>query len=214
MITIYVGRIVAVGLNPEGKAAALYRISSRSFPNRTAILGADRVSVVPKEGFVQDVFKNPYITYNAIQVVGDVVVVSNGSHTNPIAEKLASGMGIRDALAYSLLGLDYEHDSLDTPRIAGVIKRGGGNAYLGIIRKDKLHVAEVQLQPGELAYLSTYERNDVDPAQREAFAATDPIGAAQTMLSAGVFAGMTHPVLATCALETGDGFVFAKHDVE
>lgn len=35
---MYLGRIVAIGMTPQGKAAAMYRVSSRSFPNREAVL--------------------------------------------------------------------------------------------------------------------------------------------------------------------------------
>ena len=56
---------------------------------------------MPKEGFETDVFRNPYIAYNCIKILGDIVVVSNGSHTDVIAEKMP-GMSIQDSLALSL----------------------------------------------------------------------------------------------------------------
>jgi IMP cyclohydrolase len=34
---MYVGRIVAVGRTPAGRAAVMYRVSSRSFPNRRTV---------------------------------------------------------------------------------------------------------------------------------------------------------------------------------
>ena len=33
---MYLGRIVAAGLTKDGRAVAMYRVSSRSFPNREA----------------------------------------------------------------------------------------------------------------------------------------------------------------------------------
>ena len=41
---------------------------------------------------------------------------TNGSHTDPIIEKIMAGMNLRDAFTLSLLAMDYEHDTLDTPR--------------------------------------------------------------------------------------------------
>ena len=115
---MYVGRIVAIGRNKEGKLAAMYRVSSRSFPNRTAKVGEGNVSIVPRAGHETDVFKNPYIAYRCVKIVGDVAIATNGSHTDPIAEKVASGMSLRDAMTMSLLTLDYEKDDYNTPRIA------------------------------------------------------------------------------------------------
>ena len=58
---MYLGRIVAIGLTKEGNTAAMYRVSSRSFPNREAIKTAQGIAIVPKAGFESDLRKNPYI---------------------------------------------------------------------------------------------------------------------------------------------------------
>ena len=42
---MYVGRIVAVARTTEGSNAGLYRVSSRSFPNRTAVDNAGRLAI-------------------------------------------------------------------------------------------------------------------------------------------------------------------------
>ena len=112
MDQLYLGRIVAVGITPGGKPAAMYRVSSRSFPNRMAKLSDDHksVSIVPKPGFEGDVFKSPYIAYNCAKLIGNRAILTNGSHTDPIAEKIAMGMPVRDAIALSLLAMDYEKD--------------------------------------------------------------------------------------------------------
>ena len=34
---MYVGRIVAIGMTKDGRPCAMYRVSSRSFPNRRAV---------------------------------------------------------------------------------------------------------------------------------------------------------------------------------
>lgn len=189
---MYLGRILAVGNTDEGKFAA-YRVSSRSFPNRMTKGYDERVAIVPKEGFETDVFKNPYIAYNCIKLVGDIAVVSNGSHTDVIAEKIASGMSIRDALGISLLTMDYEKDDYNTPRIAGAVTLGG-EAYLGIVTHESLIVEKVP--EGKAAYIATYEHttpHEVD------FEAGNAQAAAQFILNKGKFAEFTNPITSSAA---------------
>ncbi|NYB27002.1 MAG: IMP cyclohydrolase [Methanobacteriaceae archaeon] len=189
---MYLGRILAVGSTEEGKFAA-YRVSSRSFPNRMTKGYDDRVAIVPKEGFETDVFKNPYIAYNCIKLVDDIAVVSNGSHTDVIAEKIASGMSIRDALAISLLTMDYEKDDYNTPRIAGAVTLEG-EAYLGIVTHESLIVEKVP--EGKSAYIATYEHTTPHEVDFEAGTAQD---AAQFILNKGKFAEFTNPITSTAA---------------
>ena len=89
---MYTGRILSIGMNCEGKPFVAYRVSSRSFPNRQCLKFDNRASIVPKEGFEKDIFENTYITYNCIRIVKDMAIVSNGSHTDVIADKIALGM--------------------------------------------------------------------------------------------------------------------------
>ncbi|MBR2372818.1 MAG: IMP cyclohydrolase, partial [Lentisphaeria bacterium] len=146
---MYLGRIVAIGMTKSGRAGAFYRVSSRSFPNRQTVKMGDKVAVMPRPGFEGDLQKNPYITYNCVRIAGNYAVVSNGSQTDPIAEKIASGMPVRDAMTLGLLALDYEHDSLDTPRIVGAVEMNGTRGFLGIIRKDAVLVRELELKNGQ-----------------------------------------------------------------
>lgn len=205
---MYVGRIVAVGCTKSGKGAGLYRVSSRSFPNREAKLLEKAVAIVPKPGHENDIFKNPYIAYNCFRRVGDLAVVTNGSHTDPIAEKLETGMGIRDALASVMLAMDYEHDSLDTPRIAGVVRADGSEGYLAIVRKDALLVRRMPLEPGKAFYVCTYERNKPCDNQVEtAFTPETAADACSFIMGQGVFAELEKPVAAVCAVaKAGGGF--------
>jgi len=184
---LYLGRILAVGSNESGNFVA-YRVSSRSFPNRITRTFPERVAVVPKEGHEKDVFESPYIAYNCIRVVGDVAVVSNGSHTDVIAEKIASGMSIRDSLAFSLLTMDYEKDDFNTPRIAGASTLDG-ESYIGIVTHEKIQVEKVP--QGEACYISTYEH--IQPQGVE-FTAGSESEAAQFIMNGGKFAEFTNPV--------------------
>ncbi len=203
---MYVGRIVAIGRNAEGRAAALYRVSSRSFPNRTASVGEGAALIVPREGHESDVRKNPYIAYRCLRVVGDTAVITNGSQTDPIAEKIGLGMEIREALASVLLALDYEKDDYNTPRIAAVIRAGADSGFLGVVRHDGLEVRELAVAPGQALYVATYEINSIDPQRVDAFEATDAEAGARHVVDGGAFADLTHPVTSVCAMETVAGF--------
>ena len=70
-------------------------------------------------------------------------MVSNGSHTDVIADQIKSGMNIRDSIALSLLSMDYEKDDFNTPRIAGATTIDG-DSYIGIVTHEDLIVEKVQ----------------------------------------------------------------------
>jgi len=184
---MYLGRILAVGCTEKGNFVA-YRVSSRSFPNRMVKTFEDRAAIVPKEGHETDVFKNPYIAYNCIRIVDNVAVVSNGAHTDIIAEKIASGMNIRDSIALTLLTMDYEKDDFNTPRIAGATTMGG-ESYIGIVTKESVIVEKVNT--GECSYISTYEH--IKPNYVE-FICSNADEAAQFIFDGGEFEKFTNPV--------------------
>ncbi len=210
---MYIGRIVAFGRTADGKNAAMYRVSSRSFPNRRAVISGDRIAVVPRPGAESDLAKNPYISYNCLRVAGkngEWAVATNGSQTDPIAEKIDSGMNVRDAISLGLLAMDYEKDSLDTPRIVSVIHVSEPVGYLGIIRKDAILVREFALKDGEARYVSTYERNcPCDDNVDTAFNAGCADCAADYVVSGGVFADFTNAVTSAAAVAENGKFEFA-----
>ena len=207
---MYLGRIVAIGMTPQGKAAAMYRVSSRSFPNREAVLVNNQISILPRAGFESDLRKNPYISYNCVRLAGEWAVATNGSQTDPIVEKIAMGFPPRDAISLGLLAMDYEKDSLDTPRIVAAVSNKRTVGYLGIIRKDALLVREFTLVPGEIRYLSTYEKNrPCDDQVATGFAAPCVNCAAQYVVDGGIFAEFTNPVTSAAALASEDGFDLA-----
>ncbi len=211
---MYIGRIVSVAQMADGRLNAVYRVSSRSFPNRTAVISEDKVSVVPKAGFETDVQKNPYIAYNCVRVVcdGEVAVVTNGSHTDPIAEKMALGMSARDALALSMLALDYEKDDYNTPRIASVIDKVDEAAWLAVVRDDGLDVRKMPLKPGRFFYVATYEENVPSAHQTGDYDATSASEACDFILGKGVFAERTNPVTAVAAVAAESGFDLHAQD--
>jgi len=150
---MYIGRFVLAGRTPSGRAFLGYRVSSRSFPNRRIVLTPDTAIVLPTADAPAS--DNPYIAYNCMRRHANTTVVANGSHVDPIIEKVAAGYPLRDALALSLLAMDYEHDSYNTPRIAAAW--GPEQAYLAIITPTMLTVQSVEPLDGTAMLISTYE---------------------------------------------------------
>jgi len=150
---MYVGRIVAVGRSDE-KSWVGYRVSSRSFPNRTAEVLGSSIMVSPKNP--QDLAKNPYIAYNCIRTNGNAAIVANGTQADTIIEKMEDGFPPLDAIAFTLLAYSYERDELDTPRLAGAIR--GRKAWLGIAMKGEFRVKEFTLKDGDAFMVATYEK--------------------------------------------------------
>jgi IMP cyclohydrolase len=163
---MYVGRFVVVG--PD---VAAYRVSSRSFPNREVREREDALTVGPTADAPET--NNPYVEYNCVRTTTDEAqaVLGNGSHVDPVTEKLDLGYPARDALVSALFALDFEKDDYDTPRVAGVLD-GAGDAYVGIVRRDALLVRAVE----EPTIVATYEK---DAPEAFAFDATDATSAAR-----------------------------------
>ncbi len=172
---MYVGRFIVI--SPEVGA---YRVSSRSFPNRNATERDGTITVGPTEDAPET--DNPYISYNCVRLTDRGAVLGNGSHVDPIAEKLALGYPAKDALAEPLLALDFEKDDYDTPRIAGIVgleddpsvATAEPSAFIGTVRRDALLVEEVT----EPTLVATYEEDS--PTAFE-LAGTDAAGAAQEL---------------------------------
>ncbi|MBE3063886.1 MAG: IMP cyclohydrolase, partial [Spirochaetes bacterium] len=186
----------------------------RSFPNRRTVETPRGLAVVPIEGHEKDIFKNPYIAYNAVRLAGDVAVATNGSQTDPIAEKIASGMSIRDAMVQSLIVLDYEKDDYNTPRIAVAVARGAAEGWCGIARHDAVIVRAFPLAKAKAYYFATYEVDEPKAALTSDFAARTAEEAARWVVSGGKFADLEKPVCSAAAVESADGFALAGFTVE
>jgi len=154
---MYVGRIVIAGC-AQGRSFVAYRVSSRSFPNRRAEIHEKSITVVPLDPM--DLARNPYISYNCIRILDDLAVVSNGTHTDMITERIKDGQSPGDAIALSLLAFGYERDELNTPRIAGAVR--GNRAWLGIAGKDQLRVQQFRLDEDRAIMVATYEKTDFE----------------------------------------------------
>lgn len=195
---MYIGRFVVLGRTAAGQRFLGYRVSSRSFPNRRIALGADRAAVLPTQDAAPT--DNPYIAYNCLRAHGNVVLVANGSHVDPVIDKVAAGYPLRDALALALLAMDYEHDDYDTPRIAAGWE--GDTGFLAIVTADKLLVRAVPIAPGEAQLVATYELTEPTPL---ACQGEDAEALAQAVYDA----PYEHPVAALAAL-LGETLSLAK----
>jgi len=192
---MYLGRFVVVG--PD---VAAYRVSSRSFPNREIREREDALTVGPTADAPET--DNPYVEYNCVRTTGDGTgaVLGNGSHVDPITEKLELGYPARDALVSALFALDFEKDDYDTPRVAGVLDDEGG-ASVGIVRRDAVLVRAVE----EPTLVSTYEK---DAPEAFAFDAID----AEAAAAAAYDLEFEHAVCAAGVARDGDGFETAVHN--
>ena len=152
---MYIGRFLVVGKTEQGKPFVSYRVSSRSFPNRKAVINNtnDTVAILPND--LNDMFANPYIAYNCIKIVGNTVIATNGTHTDIIADKIKLELPIRDALSLSLIAMDYEKDDYNTPRIAVVLNEN--TAYMGYVADNDIRIKEVPLKNGLAYYLGVYD---------------------------------------------------------
>ena len=184
---MYVGRFVVVA--PD---RAAYRVSSRSFPNRRIVERDGTLTVAPTADAPET--NNPYISYNCVRTTddGEAAVVGNGTQVDPIVEKLELGYPTRDALAETLLALDYEKDDYDTPRIAGVV---GEESYVGIVRRDALLVESVEAP----TLVATYEKDRPEAVDLEA---TDPEAMARELYDR----EFEHPVCAAAVARAGGDF--------
>ena len=192
---MYIGRFIVVA-----PGVGAYRVSSRSFPNRRIADRDGLLTVEPTPAAPET--DNPYVSYNCLQVVSppasddEWVVVGNGSHVDPIAEKIGLGYPARDALAEPLLALDYEKDDYNTPRIAGVVT--AESAHIGTVRDDALLVKAVD----EPTLVATYEE---DSPRSYEFAVDDAADAAGSVYDA----DYEHAICAAAATVDADGVSYA-----
>jgi IMP cyclohydrolase len=191
---MYVGRFVVVAPGIGG-----YRVSSRSFPNRRVRDRGGTLTVGPTADAPET--DNPYVSYNCARTVETptdepLAALGNGSHVDPIAEKLERGYPARDALASALLALDFEKDDYDTPRVAGVV--GADAAAIGTVRRDALLVERVD----EPTVVATYETDAPEPYD---LTATDAASVATELLGA----DLEHPVCAAGATVDDGGVSLA-----
>jgi IMP cyclohydrolase len=203
---MYVGRIVGVGRTPEGRQAVAYRISSRSFPNRAAKQSGRSVQIVPHAGSLDAASDSPYIAYECIVWNDQFAVVSNGTHTRPIFERLKAGNTPRDAILTVLTGLDREFDDYDTPRICGLLDIAENRLWLGSVTAQSLCVTPIAVAAGQMAYITTYEFPMPSSDQLDrSFQETEADRICEHVMKNSVFEQFEKPVCAAAVVVGKDG---------
>jgi IMP cyclohydrolase len=145
----YVGRTLGIGLN-SGRPFAFYLLCFRSFPNRRAVVKGDAAYIVN-----QTEMDNPYVSYPVVRLTKEYPVVTNGLHTDFIVQAL-EGERPRKAPVHVLNALDYERDSYNTPRIAGIIQRGEKRGWFDFAGREEFWVRELELKEGKAFLTATY----------------------------------------------------------
>ncbi len=149
---------------------------------------------------------SPYIAYECLIWNSRFAVVSNGTHTGPIYERLKAGNAPRDAIVSVLVGLDREFDQHDTPRICGLVDLAENRLWLGSITATSLSVIPIEAWPGQLAYITTYEfplprTEQID----QDFDAVDPNTVCSHITRESVFSQFEKPVCAASWIGSASG---------
>ena len=158
----YPGRQLFIGTTVDNRAALAYLVTGRSSPSRArkGILRESNVIIGPTGDQPYD----PLRHYTAVKFDNNtgIAVVSNGIQTEAIFEAYrllfhTESSPTGDYLEKLLEGARAEPDSLNTPRIAGVVT-GGEVALVGIKRHDMpARAFKVKPEPGMLVGVSTYK---------------------------------------------------------
>jgi len=166
----YPGRLIAVGMPPQGgKAAIIYAITGRSPSSqaRKLVFRDGGVWVQPTDEATLKQGNVDLLVYPAVLSGQAGLAVSNGKQTADIRDRLRPGVDPVAALAEALASWDFEPDApIFTPRISGCLV--GGRAALSVVRRGPAgetlrHYFETVLRPGEGRLVSTYEGPNAEP---------------------------------------------------
>ena len=158
----YPGRGIVLGRNHNSEWVAVYWIMGRSPNSRIRIFKYEN-KILSTEAADPSKVKDPsLIIYNAMRGIGHNVIVSNGSQTDMIYDKLMLGSGF---LA-SLENETYEPDEPNyTPRISGFIDKNRQRITLSIIKRnhtgdtDRCFYCYSNMPTGYGYCITTYKEN-------------------------------------------------------
>lgn len=115
----YPGRGIVVGINDDTKFFLAYFITGRSLNSKNRILELDSQNNLKTKPFKKEQLKNENLTiYTAMTKFKDIVIISNGNHTDTILK----GLKNKESFEKSLKETTFEPDApIFTPRISAVL---------------------------------------------------------------------------------------------
>ncbi len=170
----YPGRQLFIGLTVDARPALAYLVTGRSPQSRErlAVAAGDSIRIDPigQQEHVPLRWHYPSVKFDNDE---GMAVVSNGIQTEAIFETyrlllIAGTAPTGDYMEKIMDGAGAEPDSLNTPRIAGVITSAGDNKkpvfIVGMVTKRSPAITfEIQAEPGILGGISTYRGDLANP---------------------------------------------------
>tara|TARA_Y100001951_G_C11195425_1_gene213982 strand:- start:66 stop:725 length:660 start_codon:yes stop_codon:yes gene_type:complete len=129
----YPGRGIIIGRNHEGAWIVIYWIMGRSDNSRNRVFKY-KDNILSTEAANPSLVEDPsLIIYNAMRSIGHNIIISNGSQTDIIYDKLMLG----SSFLASLENEKYEPDAPNyTPRISGYLDKNIMSINLSIIKRN------------------------------------------------------------------------------
>jgi IMP cyclohydrolase len=168
---VYPGRGIVIGATPDEKNAVVaYFIMGRSENSRNRVFVATEDGV-RTEAFDASKMSDPsLVIYNAVRVLGNKTIVSNGDQTDTIY----TGLDMQKTFEESLQSREFEPDPpILTPRISGVVRLHSNsfNYALSILKSadgnalscNRFLYTYKPAVPGAGHFIHTYAATD-DPA--------------------------------------------------
>lgn len=124
----YVGRGIVIGTTENStKAAAAYFIMGRSENSRNRVFTENDGEIKTEPFDISKVEDPSLIIYNAVRMLGDSLIVTNGDQTDTIYDLMSAGKSFKESLETR----EFEPDAPNlTPRISGILNfKDGGFSY-------------------------------------------------------------------------------------
>lgn len=123
----YVGRGIVIGTTENStKAAAAYFIMGRSENSRNRVFTENDGEIKTEPFDISKVEDPSLIIYNAVRMLGDSLIVTNGDQTDTIYDLMSAGKSFKESLETR----EFEPDAPNlTPRISGILNFKNGFSY-------------------------------------------------------------------------------------
>jgi IMP cyclohydrolase len=158
----YPGRGILMGFGSNGERVQIYWLMGRSENSKNRIFVQNKDGSVSTKAFDEKKLTDPsLIIYNPLKIVQGTHIISNGDQTDTIADFLAKGKSVEEALKTRT----YEPDAPNyTPRISGVFYPNASYA-LSILKassketpkRESIFIEKETGAPNTGEMLTTYE---------------------------------------------------------